>query len=118
MVIMSKIHKLSIFVIIVLLLIMGVIAAARRVDTVKNESPQMIEACRNALSSDRPGYTFYKCDNNDVYQPLNYVRTESSHLPIIVYFDDGTNDMWCQMQQIGSNWVVTGTGSTLVAPCP
>jgi hypothetical protein len=112
---MLKKRNQKIFVIIILMFIVGMINAIKQVVAAKNESPQMIEVCQNALSSDRLGYTFYECNNS--YSPLIYVRTESSLLSVTVYFQDGTNDMWCNMKQFGSTWIVTGTRTTIVAPC-
>ncbi len=108
---MSKKRYLSIFVIIVLLFIVGAVVTIDQV--------QMIEVCRNALSSDRPGYTYYTCGDTIIYSPLRYERTTSSSPPsVTVYFDDGTNDMWCHMERKGSEWVVAGWGSTIVGMCP
>jgi hypothetical protein len=109
----------KIFVIISLIFIVGIVDSIKQVIDAKIESPKMIEVCQNALSnafsSDRPGYTFYECNNS--YSPRIYVRTVSSPLFVTVYFQDGTNDMWCTMKEIGSIWIVTGTATTIVAPC-
>lgn len=114
---MLKKRTLIIYATIVLMLIVGMIDTINQVLAAKIESPQMIQACQNALSSDRPGYTFYKCDNTEIYNPLGYVKTESSLLSVNVYFDDRINTLWCDMQQIGLKWVVTGTASTIAWPC-
>ena len=115
---MPRKRYLSVFVIIVLLLIVGAIVAIKQVVVIRNEQSQMIEICRNALSSDRPGYTSYACGDTVFYSPLRYERTKSSLTSVTVYFDDGTNDMWCDMQWNGSKWVVTGMATTIVGMCP
>ncbi len=118
-VIMLKKRKQIIFIILILMVFVSMIDTIGQVFAAKIESPHMIEACQNALSaafsSDRPGYTYYGCNNS--YSPIIYVRTESSLLTVNVHFTDGTNDMWCDMKQIGLTWIVTGRASTIVAPC-
>ncbi len=111
-----------IYIIIVLLIIIGAISATKQVVAIRNERSQMIEVCQQALSSasssDRPGYTRYTCGDNVVYSYRQYKGIKSSPLSATVYFDDGTNDMWCDMQYNGSKWVVKGTAATIVGICP
>jgi len=110
---MLKKRYLLILGLIVLLFILGAIVPVK--SFIDEHSP-MVEVCRNALSSDRPGYTFYECG---IYNPLRYERTTFSYPDTVtVHFTDGINDMQCEMQRRGSKWVVTGRLSTLAAPCP
>lgn len=114
-----KKRYLPILVLVLLLFTSGAIVGIKKVAAIRKEQSQMIEVCLTALSSDRLGYTFYECGSADVYSPLKYERIKSSSLSgTVVYFDDGTNEMWCHMQRNSSKWIVTGTGSTLAAPCP
>src|SRR5512138_1917808 len=119
---MFKKRYLSIFVIIILLFSFVAVVAITQAVAMKNEQSQMIEVCRNALSSalssDRPGYTSYSCGDTVIYSPIRYEKTKFSVLSVTVYFDDGTNDMWCDAQWRGLEWVVIGWGSTIVGMCP
>ena len=115
---MFKKHHRSILVLIVLLFAIGAIFAIEQAVAIRNERSQMIEVCRSALSSDRPGYTSNQCGSTVIYSPLRYERMKSFLFSVTVYFDDGINQSWCHMQWLGSEWVVTGWGSTMAAPCP
>ncbi len=106
---MFKKRYLFILVPVVLLIVIGAIFRI-----------QIVEGCRNAWSSDRPGYAVYSdCHGGKAYHPLIYQRIEfSSPDDATVYITDGTNDMTCFMQWKGSKWVKTGGLTTIVAPCP
>lgn len=110
-------RHLLIFVLIGLLFTFGATVGIKRV--VDEHSPR-VEICRNALSSDRPGYTYYICAGDKVYVPLRYQRTESVPFSkaVRVHFTDGPNLMWCTMERHGSEWVVTGAASTIASMCP
>lgn len=109
--------KRYLFILIPLVLVFTIVAIITIIRAI-DEHSQRVDVCRNALSSDRPGYTFYECGSTDIYSPLNYQRAEASPISVTIYFDDGTNDMWCDMQRHGSEWVVISRGSTITAPCP
>jgi hypothetical protein len=110
-------RHLLILVLIGLLFTLGATVGIKRV--VDGHSPR-VEICRNALSSDRPGYTYYVCPQGKVYVPLRYQRTDFVPFSktVRVHFTDGTNLMWCTMERHDSEWVVTGAASTIASMCP
>lgn len=110
-------NKRYLFILVpaVLLIVIGAMFRNQKVT-------QIVEGCRNAWSSDRPGYTVYGddvCSGRKVYGYLVYKGIDfSSPDTATVYFTDGTNHMTCDAQWRNSRWVVSRGWTTLAAPCP
>lgn len=121
---MFKKRYLPSLVLVLLLFAIGALVGIKKVTALRNELPEMIEICRDALSS--AGYVpsadhvVWECQKGKkFYTTVQYQRTKFSSLDTArVYFTDEVNDMWCDMQQPGSTWVVTHMGSTMAWPCP
>jgi hypothetical protein len=96
---MFKKRYLLVLVLVILLFTLGAMTV------ISGDRYQVVRVCRNALSSVQ-GYGTWK-----------YQRT-SFHSPIRVYFSNGVNTAWCEMQQNGSEWEVTALAPSMVSPYP
>ncbi len=113
-------RHLLLLILIGLLFTIGAIVGIKRVF---DEHSPLVELCRKDLASSGftspAGYSGYTCGGETTYLPLKYqstfFRTPNS---IRVRFTDGVNLLDCEMERRGSEWVVTGRGSTMASMCP
>ena len=112
-----------ILVLALLLFAIGGTIILKPIVDIKNQEPELIEACRNDLASagytTSDGHSVNGCGGKTFYTSLKYESTDIfTPTRLRVKFNDGVNILMCDMEWSGSGWVVTSRGSTMASMCP